>query len=278
MGLDVYTYYCKDRPKAKAIEERYEKDTEGFWDEFCDAGGKWKEMSKEEQDARYKRYEAAKAKVAKGLGLNEDGGYPGVEQINSPSAKYPEHYFKVGYFRSSYNGSGINNVLHRYGLEDLYYIMGAGDEYEFTPDWRASRDRAGEVLTKFRTIAHGDVDLFTVSANPFCPDRGPKSMNEARRMVLEVLEQKRGSDDADAFSNGYGEFRLKGLEVIAMLPGSEDSFTKKLYGQAMPCTYIAYRKKGENDWYKQALEIVIETCDFVLATKDPQNYYLHWSS
>jgi len=36
-------------------------------------------------------------------------------------------------------------------------------------------------------------------------------------------------------------------------------------------------KKINNDSYVVALDIVVETCEWVLAQKDPQNYYLHWS-
>ncbi len=31
------------------------------------------------------------------------------------------------------------------------------------------------------------------------------------------------------------------------------------------------------DWYLQALDIVVETCDYVLAQPDINKYVLHWS-
>jgi hypothetical protein len=40
-------------------------------------------------------------------------------EVEEPSAKYPEHYFKIGYFRSEYHENGINDVLDRLGLPNL---------------------------------------------------------------------------------------------------------------------------------------------------------------
>lgn len=281
MGLDVYLYHCNDRAAAKALEERYERETEGFWKLHCDPNGDWKNLSKEEQDRRYETYKDECAKVAAALGLKKDGEHPGVSKFEEPSAKHADHYFKVGYFRSSYNDGGINNVLRRYGLPDLYYIMGAGDDYEFTPDWTASRARAEEVLNKLRALPHADLDIMTVAANPFSsPGSLPQSVEDARVRLLETVGRQRGdSSFGGSFSNGHGDFFLEdgGLEVVALIPGFEESFTKALFGQAQSCIYVAYRKKDGNEWYEKALEIVIETCDFVLSKPDPENYYLHWS-
>jgi hypothetical protein len=30
-------------------------------------------------------------------------------------------------------------------------------------------------------------------------------------------------------------------------------------------------------WYQQALEVVVETCEWVLGQPDPSKYLLHWS-
>ena len=280
MGLDVLMYHCNDRPAAKALEEKYEQAIEPLWAEICDPHGNWKNLAQVEKDARYKRYEAEKKRVALEMGLDDDGGFPGVKKIEQKSDKYPEHYFKIGYFRSSYNSGGINSVLSRYGLPDLGYIMDGDGEYEFAPDWKASRERAADVLNRLRAVEHGDIDILTVSPNPFNPpDEFPGSIEAARQIVVQALKQERGEGALKSFSNSHGEFFLDGLQVIAMLPGREDSFTKTLYGHAMPCTYVAYRRPtADRDWYTQALEIVIETCDYVLAKADPQNYYLHWSS
>ena len=40
---------------------------------------------------------------------------------------------------------------------------------------------------------------------------------------------------------------------------------------------IVYDSPSQLDWYVKALEIVVETCDYVLAKSDPECYFLHWS-
>ncbi len=50
-----------------------------------------------------------------------------------------------------------------------------------------------------------------------------------------------------------------------------------MLGADMPCTYLVY-EAGDMDWYKQALEIVVEMIEWVLGQPDPSKFYLHWSS
>jgi hypothetical protein len=39
-----------------------------------------------------------------------------------------------------------------------------------------------------------------------------------------------------------------------------------------------YEDPDDNtQWYEQALEIVIETCEYVLAQPHPETYVTHWS-
>lgn len=282
MGLDVYLYHCPALAEANKAKAAYEAETDGFWAKYCDIGDDWKSIAKDEQDRRYEIYKAEKTRVAALFGLDAYGEHPSVRKIEEPSAKYPDHYFKVGYFRSSYNGGGINNVMHRYGLPDLYHAMGYSrdDDYEFTPDWVASRSRTVDLLASFKAIPHRDIDILDIGPNPFSdPGKLPTSETEARALLLNCLAAHvgRGKEDG-AFVNGDGEWWLgQPLEVIGLIPGIHDSFTKSMFGKGMPVTYVAYRKK-DNDWYEHALEIVIETCDYVLAQPDPQNHYIHWSS
>ena len=45
-----------------------------------------------------------------------------------------------------------------------------------------------------------------------------------------------------------------------------------------PCVYVVYKTEPDRWlWYHQALEIVQETLEFVLANPSP-DYLLHWSS
>jgi len=106
MGLDVYLYRCADRAKAKALEEQYETESSAIW-EAITGDRKYEECSDAEKDEARAQTKA----LAERLGLGEWGDNPACEKVELPSTKYPDHYFKVGYWRSSYNGAGINSIL-----------------------------------------------------------------------------------------------------------------------------------------------------------------------
>lgn len=68
------------------------------------------------------------------------------------SAKYPNHLFKIGYFRSSANELGINNVLEERGLENLYDILNPFYEYFFQPNWEQAKIKCTNLIKKYNTI------------------------------------------------------------------------------------------------------------------------------
>src|SRR6476619_807072 len=107
MGLDVYLYrYERPAEEIEAEEAEYEAESERIWTEV---GGsrKYEELTEAERDEASRRTKA----VAAARGLGDWGSHPARVKIEQPSAKYPDHYFKVGYFRSSYNASGIDHIL-----------------------------------------------------------------------------------------------------------------------------------------------------------------------
>ena len=89
-------------------------------------------------------------------------------------------------------------------------------------------------------------------------------------------EQARSANLAVAERLGLGQwgalghfFRNEPMRVRAAIPGVH-------FGR--PCVWAVYEDSDENmRWYEQALEIVIETCDYVLAQGDAQKFWLHWS-
>jgi hypothetical protein len=87
--------------------------------------------------------------------------------------------------------------------------------------------------------------------------------------ILTLLEQSNGFD---RYSSAEGHFYIKDpLEVLAMIPGETDILGKQ------PCVYMVYREVEKYRWYIEALKIVVETIDHVLAQPDPENYVFHWS-
>lgn len=262
MGLDVYLYRCPNRPAARQIEDAYEKRTTELWAKHCGKEGEWGSLAKDEQDRRYEVYKAARIAVARELGLTEDGHHPQVEEVKLPSARWPDHYFKIGYFRSSYNDTGINSVLRSFGLPTLSDIFNPGDEYEFVPNWEAARQNASRVLAGLRSQATLGIRVLEVRPNMLRRTHELPASAEAAR---QIIANERKHNDGCWYSNIHGDFFPDRLPVVALIPGQY-------------CVFAAYKLDDNMDFYTQALEIVIETCDYVLAQPDHPDYYLHWSS
>jgi hypothetical protein len=264
MGLDVYVKRCEDLAAAKALEEQYDRESEAIWEAVA-PGVKYEQLTDAQKDSARDQTKA----LAERLGLDEWGAHPGIETIEFPSEKYPDHYFKVGYFRSSYNDSGINNVLRRLSLPGLSYIMNPDDEGEIVPDWKACAERAAEVLAKLRACDNS-YDVMEIAGNPFGQPREAKSASDARAIYAEHAARKTNSE-MRAYSNLQGEFFLEGVKVRAFIHGASE-----FMGRNRETLYVVYDKE-DAAWYEQALEIVIETCEYVLTRPDPQNYYMSWS-
>jgi hypothetical protein len=271
MGLDVYVYSCPNRAAANAAEKEFERLDSEVYERIVQKYPK--NGSDHLSDEAYAEWRVETARLRNELGI-VDYMHKSVSKIEQPSSKYPDHYFKVGYFRSSYNECGINSYMDRLGLPDLNYIFDTKDEYEFTPDWDACKQRASEVLEKLRAI-DTSVDVTAVRMNIYTKDHCT-SNERAREIFMEELARQGGME---SYENGKGVFWMRGMNVKAIIMGAEEEIISKVRGHPVmqPVAYVVY-EKGDNAWYQQALEIVIETCDYVLAQPDKQNYYVHWSA
>jgi hypothetical protein len=283
MGLDVYLHRIPNYEDLSKREAEYEKRSEETWNEICGKDVKYEDIPEELKN----KASAATKRIAKQLGLDKYGSALNSEResISIDSAKYPEHYWKVGYFRSSYNESGINRVLENALGTDLYDIVQPPDkEYEFKPDWLAVKKRATSVLKEFKAyIKHIDGYRVTkVEPNMFMGfDKLPKSEHEAMEEFTKVRDahktrHAKGSD-FDWFSNGVGEYFLGDhMKLAAAIPGVDDHHYS---GKLVPVTYLIYRLKDKDGYkhYVQSLEILIETCNFALAQPDVDKLYLAWS-
>lgn len=280
MGLDVYLYHCADFDEAQRLETEYEERSEALWSEDKE----YDDYSEEEKEAIRAESEKIKTK----LGLIGYGEHPDKQQVNVDSPTYPDHMFKIGYWRSSYNSGGLNHVLSDAGLPDMYEMCPAADgeshdRIGYSPmDWWGCRNRIEATLKLLQESA--PFRIMEVSHNEFMLGRHtfPSSEREALELFNATLSKR--SDDAEFqnFSNAEGHFYLgdEPLPVVAILPGIKESLMGKLTdrGGKMPCQYVVYRDTDENrQWYQQCLEIMIETCDYCIAQPDPENYRMSWS-
>lgn len=265
MGLDVYLYRYDNKADTDAREQEYKRLSDENWKRFGDK--KYEQYSDSEKD----EIRAANVAVAERLSLDQWGDDKTLKQkIEINSVKYPDHLFKVGYFRSSYNDGGINRILSaRIGI-DLSGIMGVdGDTYETQPDWSEARRRALSALEQLRAmnVARPYRALF-IGPNIFGGDT--TVVDEAGALaVFERAKVTHGSDGA--YGCRDGDFWMSTpLAVRGAIVG------KGVLGN--DGIWLVYDDNAENmQWYEQALEIVIETCDYVIAQSDRAKYWMHWS-
>lgn len=268
MGLDVYLKKCPDIAAADAAEAEFEKRTEGVW---ADA------VTKEDRDAKLQA-------VANELGTDTWGTHASRESVEINSTIDPENMFKIGYFRSSYNEGGINSVLRNLGLPDLYAIMGAdNDGNDFAPDWEASLERVNDVIARYEQHLSGAMGKYSVRTVRPMWEFGVKDEAGALALFQEQLDnQAKFSSGMTHYSNRDGEFMLTGMKVVGVVtkqftPTGNSNPLDALLNS--PSVFLIYEKEsdGKPDWYLTALKIVRETCEYVIAQPDRQNYYMVWS-
>lgn len=267
MGIDVYLEKCKDYKAAIETESKAEATVELLYKDYG-------EMTEAQRTSAYEETQRKRAE----LGCNQYGGSLSRERVKLPSNLYPDHYYKIGYFRSSYNDSGIEHVLETMGVPTLSDIFQPDPEAgEFVPNWELALERCEDALSKYREIAGGPcagLSVFAVSAGFTSPADLPDNHRAAMVLVENEASKESGSHFPDGYMNSAGHFYWSGIEVVALIPG-----TQNLLGK-MPCTYVVSRrqKTGEPDWYLQSLEIVQETIQYVIGQPDREDYYLIWSA
>lgn len=284
MGLDIYLY--KSNSTIEEIEA-YEAQKEKASNAFCEKLDK-KYNTVGENTKRSDEYWGEFREWEKLYGTEYPE--PQDELIEFDSKIDPKHYFKVGYCRSSYNNGGINHVLYNAIGENLYTIFFGEDDnndYLVKPDWAAVRQRALSAHESYSNFLNktGDIRVMDIHNNVFVNrselPTSPKAVMDIfvkqQTQHDEYFAQNADTDwkkrDLDWYSNRDGEFFLgKGIEILAAIPGINSTFK-------CDSVYLIYReKRTDKNWYLTALDILVETCDYVLSQPDSQKYCVRWSS
>ena len=218
MGLDIYLKRFEDFTEAQRLEGMYHEQSEKYWNFDGKNYDDLTEGEREQARAQCKAY-------AESLGLDEDGEYKHKQYIQRDSAKYPEHYFKIGYCRSSYNSTGINRVLEQSLGITLHDIFGTdGKEYYVNPDWTATKTRVHDATSKFRAyIEHSPYQAMKAS---FTPWKLPECDSERKAIevyIEESTKRKRPRQDWTGWKNLKGQFWVNDtLLVVAVIPGVKE--------------------------------------------------------
>lgn len=262
MGLDVYLKKCNDLAGAKAREKLCSE----YEDELWGLAGGWEKASEEEKELIRARVKIRQEE----LNLGEYGEANEIEGIELDSKLHPDHMFKIGYLRSSYNAGGINSVLERIGCPTLYDIFEPGDEYNFTPDWVQAQARvtvAIDMLTQAMGSEFAKYDVTTVTNMSGLG--GVRDAGDALAVFKDQMQKKQGNSFT-AYGCREGDFWLDGITICGVIPNS---------GFGGGVHLITRNDSGEDNlkFYKDALEVTKEMIDFVLADPNPNTYYLSWS-
>ena len=261
MGLDIYLYRYENFEETRRKEDLYSEESE----KICNEAGDYDSLSddqKEEIRNKCKQY-------ALSLGLAEDGDDQTMRQrVETDHPDFPDHYFKIGYFRSSYNEGGIERILGNLGLPNMSSIFDVeSEEYYIKPNWEKALANVESVIEKFKK--KGAYRVRAVYPEKFGTE-GPTSTEEALKLFEEEVEKHEGKCDYN-YSSAKGEFSFHQSEkVLAMIPGKN-----RYIFNMQPCIFVV--TESDNTWYLQALEIIRETCLFVLGKEDKEKYYLRWS-
>ena len=264
MGLDVYLHrYGEDIDSLLAKREEYKKKCGELWESY----GSYDTMSSQDKDAV--NNQCQELAVVMGLPVDEYGDVDmPSDRVEMDSRQYPDHMYKIGYFRSSYNEGGINHVLDAAIGESLYSIFPESEEnpsYILKVDWTAAKARIQDVRKRFGEYL--STMPYRVTACARHNEDGATSDAQAMEIFKQHLAKKKS--DFPSYSSKEGDFYLQDpLPVVAAIPGRDVIGAK--------CVYLVYRDAGMQ-WYADALAIVEETIDYVLQQDNPEQYRFIWS-
>lgn len=266
MGLDIYLYRYDDYNMTQELEKKHQDFEKSVWN-GNDEDEKYNLLTEEQKE----EYQQKCYDHAISLGLDKWGtAKDGVECIELPSEKYPDHYFKVGYFRSSYNEGGIERILRNLGLPTMGDVFEHDiEEYHFQPNWERALINVKSLIEEFKK--KGSYRVHHVESNMFISEPPKiKSEKDALDLFLGEIEKNNGREEKYNYSNSNGEFSIaEPMKVLAMIPGTYRIFDDR------ECVYVV--TESDNTWYINALEIIQETIEYVLSKENKEQYYLHWS-
>lgn len=137
-----------------------------------------------------------------------------------------------------------------------------------------------EVLNKFNRYIDQNGKLLIIKSykNPFSVLDTLEAKDEASAMNV-FLDELRIYNERNSkwnYCNRRGNFFFNNtLKVKGLINGSCEISP----GNTEFCTYVVFNNSEDGlDSYVQALEIIIETCEWVLDKEYPENYILHWCS
>lgn len=277
MGLDISLYrFDIDIDAYVVMEEEVERRLNEFYKNWPQ--GTW--QLEEFKAAHKKHLEKEEGRI--GWALSEYGEIIGCKtEVNEPSALHPDHLFKIGYLRSSYNSGGFNSVMRVQGVPDLYSVFEPDDERYVQPDWEKARERAVEgrkmwlEVEPLRVLRENFIKPSDMpNAQPVTEEEAVAAVREKQRQRAALTEEQRQERElfGAMFSNWQGFFAPGGwtVDVRGLFIG------RGMFGPEAMLVYAV--SDEERDHYTQSWDIIIENIEYVLGQDEPSRYALGWSA
>ena len=174
MGVDVYLFRYLNKTETTKKEERFTEVVQKMWRDMRPFSS-----STISEDIMGKCRE-----VALEMGLDEHG-----EDINNKykiyfdSKKYPNHQFKIGYFKGIFSDLTFNSILDEMDVPDLYDIFDKREDDLYLPDWNKCLERIQKSLDEFNSCIDEDWKLIEDLTG-----RGFEWHRQALEIVKETIE------------------------------------------------------------------------------------------
>ncbi len=276
MGLDVYLSEYSDYKKAKELEAGHEKESSALWEKFFPEKDDYKLAPQDKKDA----YDKERAKIDRKYSFSDKLCRTKYEkEVKRNSKCHPNHMFKIGYMRSSYNDGGINSLCERRLegplREGLDYVFNPGGDYEFQPDWEKCLARAKELREALRSVDN-HIDVFMAPRAVREPE--VRNENDARELFLKTRAEHEkyaaeGRASFGSFGNAAGDFFLdKPRKLRAIING------KDKYRAEDSAVYMVYESEDGLKFYIEAMDVVVEMCEWAIKYKNKDKLYMRWSS
>jgi hypothetical protein len=286
MGLDVFLLHWEEGYSPEAHYARYIEVSERIAEEreaFIRERGYPLEYP-QQNSAEHQAIDAYVAERWAQSGLEEDWDTRHSETVRLPSLLYPKHTFAIGYWRSSYNNAGLNQVMRGLTGDSLYSLLEEETDTDapfVRVEWERLKARIEGILERWRLALNSrraQLSVLRVFATEAPSANGAYGEEAALDAYLHEEEcylalhkqpwEKEGGACVQA--RGIAFCPEKPLKVRALVHGTDVA--------GLPALYIVYEHEGTLEWYTQALEIVQETIAYVLMQEDPERYTLLWSA
>jgi hypothetical protein len=293
MGLDVYLKRCNDWEDVLHRQREYERLSEENFERAKAAAGveglSYNDMTDEQRTKWFAEADKLNKPLEEQFSVSEYGETDEIESVTIPQdfmgyERPEDHIFEIGYFRSSYNNSGINHLSDIHGFPGLYAIFPEAeshDAYYVPVHWQAALNRVVSAQDMIRDIMRErpeNVYVLSVTPNIFMEPPNVRSEADALEIFYEQARQWKTRDRmfGTGYTNRDGQFDSEGLKVKALIPGIDTTFRTE-----RPCTYVVVEYSKDFDplaWCLDAYHMVELTIRWVLEQDKPETYRLAWSA